>query len=255
MLPEILKIAEGYGVTFNQRTYGKKETLCKCVFCEEDSKPGKGHKFYLSLNTQDQLYKCWFCGTSGGVLDFETKLSGLPFDDIRKKYFGTRMKKLHPAERLNARQLRTIGWAEYKRKNRAEFKKNRESVLRDWKRYEHEQLVKHYAMFIVVAHIENQEERQDELLQFVMKSCRETQIHLLFNRILAEYAKEDAERTSWAIEGTEIGRAAWRVSLSTFDFEMEKVVINVTFLYYMLKMKNLHCKRNSVTIDKVSLAN
>ena len=39
-----------------------------------------------------------------------------------------------------------------------------------------------------------------------MQSCHETQIYLMFNRLLAEYVKDDADRTNWAIEGGEIGR-------------------------------------------------
>jgi hypothetical protein len=261
MLPEILKVAEEYELTFNPRSHGKKETLCKCSFCEEDSKPGKGHKYYLSLNAHDQVFKCWFCGVSGGVLDFEVKLSGLPYSEIRKKYFGVRKKPVHPAESLNARQLRSIGWAEYKRNNRAAFKKNRETVLSDWQNYEYEELTKHFAMFIVVAHIENQEERQNNLLHYVMQSCHDTQIHLMFNRVLAEYVKDEVDRAGWAIEGTEIGRAAWKVSLSTYDFGMEKVVYNVVFLYHMLGMdkirtpiKDTH-KKELIVNDKMSFAN
>ena len=113
-----------------------------------------------SLNTQDQVYKCWYCGVSGGVLDFEGKLSGISYNEVREKYFGKRKKPVHPAESLNTHQLRLIGWAEYKRNDRYEFKRNRESVLRDWKTYEHGELVKHFALFMVVAHIENQAERQ-----------------------------------------------------------------------------------------------
>ena len=138
---------------------------------------------------------------------------------------------------------------------------NRETVLRDWKSYEYEELVKHFAMFIVIAHIENQDERQNELLQYVMQSCRATQIHLLFNRLLAEYVKEEADRAEWAKEGIEIGRAAWKVAFSTYDFEMEKVVLNVVFLYHMMKMDKIQkvkideCKMNSVENEKMSLAN
>ena len=168
---------------------------------------------------------------------------------------------VHPAEKLNVRQLRTIGWAEYKRKNRTAFKKNREIILRDWKSYEYEELVKHFAMFIVVAHIENQDERQNNLLQYVMQSCSATQIHLLFNRLLAEYVKDEIDRAEWAKEGIEIGRAAWKVAFYTYDFEMEKVVLNVAFLYHMLKIDKIQRlnieaqKMNSVENDKMSLAN
>ena len=261
MLPEIIKVAEEYGLTFDSRTHGKKETLCKCVFCEADSKPGKGHKYYLSLNSHDQVYKCWYCGVSGGVLDFESKLSGLPYNKVREKYFGGRKRPVHPAETLNARQLRLIGWDEYKRKSRDDFKKNRESVLKDWKCYEHEELVKHFSLFMVIAHIENQAKRQNDLLEYVFQSCRKTQIHLLFNRVLAEYVKDEAERADWAKEGTEIGRAAWKASLSAYDFRMDKVVCNVVFLYHLIEMdkkktaiKSTHVKK-AIVDDKMSFAN
>ena len=137
---------------------------------------------------------------------------------------------------------------------------NQETVLRDWKSYEYEELVKHFAMFIVIAHIENQAERQNDLLHYVMQSCHETQIYLMFNRLLAEYVKDDVDRADWTIEGAEIGRAAWKVSLITYDFEMDKVVLNVAFLYNMLKTAKLRKlrfgnKRKNTTVNsQVSLA-
>ena len=94
-----------------------------------------------------------------------------------------------------------------------------------------------------------------------MQSCHDTQIHLMFNRLLAEYVKEEDERAGWAIEGAEIGRAAWKVSLSTYDFEMNKVVLNVAFIFHMWKMaKNRKRKvemreQNLKTNNIVFLAN
>ena len=72
--------------------------------------------------------------------------------------------------------------------------------------------------------------------------------------------KDEADRAEWAKEGIEIGRAAWKVALSTYDFEMEKVVLNVAFLYYMLKIDKIEKltideQMNSVENDKMSLAN
>jgi len=116
-------------------------------------------------------------------------------------------------------------------------------------------------MFIVVAHIENQEERQNELLHFIMQSCRDSQIHLMFNQMLAEYVKDEDERVGWAIEGAEIGRAAWKVSLSTYDFEMNKVVLNVAFLSHMWKTaknrkRKIEMRKSNIkTNNKVFLAN
>ena len=73
--------------------------------------------------------------------------------------------------------------------------------------------------------------------------------------------KDEVERTSWAKEGTEIGRAAWKVSLSTYDFRMEKVVYSVVFLYHLLVMDKMKtpiktgCKKELVVTDKMSFAN
>ena len=62
MLPEILKVAEEYGLTFNHRTHGKKETLYKCIFCEEDSKPGKGHKYICRSTRMTKYLSVGFAG-------------------------------------------------------------------------------------------------------------------------------------------------------------------------------------------------
>lgn len=78
MLPEILEVAKKHKLIINPRTLHNEEVLCKCPFCQEDSKPGKNRKYYLSLNAQSQVFKCWFCGESGGVLRFIALLEGVP---------------------------------------------------------------------------------------------------------------------------------------------------------------------------------
>ncbi|MDQ0338154.1 hypothetical protein J2S00_000938 [Caldalkalibacillus uzonensis] len=111
MLPEILPNAEQHGLIINERTREKREVLAKCPFCEEDSKPGKEKKFYLSLNTQDQVFKCWFCGEAGGVFRFISLLENIPESEVIERYRGKKGKyKPHPAERLTLSQLRLLGY-------------------------------------------------------------------------------------------------------------------------------------------------
>lgn len=52
MLPSIIKIADHYGLENDPKTYGRKESLFKCPFCQSN-------KYHLSLNTQDNVFKCW----------------------------------------------------------------------------------------------------------------------------------------------------------------------------------------------------
>lgn len=233
-LPSIIEVAELANVAINPRTYGKKEVYAECPFCHaRDQRRGK---FKLSMNTHFNIYKCWICNESGGVLDFESRLTGIPFHEVRAKYFGEETKPKHPAERLNPRQLKLIGWDEYKRQNHDYFKTNRDSVLNDWNAYKHDEYVKHFAMFMVTAHLENQKKRQDDLLLYIMQSCKNTQIYMMFNHLLSEFVKDDDLRADWAKEGVEIARSAWKVALETFDFDLNKVMLNVVTLYYMQKM-------------------
>lgn len=249
MLPKILDIAEQNGLTFNPKTYGKKETLCKCPFCEEDSRPGKGSRFYLSLNTNDQVYKCWYCNVSGGVLDFESRLTGKPYNEIREKYFGGRRKPIHPAERLNPNQLHLIGWKDYRRKDQRSFKQKREKVLQDWKVYEYTQLVELFAEFMVIAHIDNQEKRQTKLLTYLMKRSKETHIYLCFSKLLEEYAKEDHLRADWAKEGVVIARMAWKISYKENDFNLDGIVLQIPFLHYLyMKNKGMHRQQRNPNV-------
>ncbi|KRG16869.1 hypothetical protein ACA29_03040 [Lederbergia galactosidilytica] len=240
MLPKILDIAEENRLTFKRNTYGKKEVLCKCPFCHEDEKPGKTKKFYLSLNTHDQVYRCWFCGEAGGVLQFEAKLTGLSYHEVKEKRLGTLRKPLHPAERLNPKQLETIGWKEKKRKDRQAFKQKREDVLLDWKVYKFITLVGLFAEFMVIAFLDTPKERQDKLFLYLMQRTKETQIDHAFSRLLDEYAKEEVNevnRAEWAKEGTKIARMAWKASYKTYDFSLEKIVLYVPFFHYRWKLE------------------
>src|SRR5690625_702968 len=110
MLPSIGSVAEKYQVDVNPNTYGRKELMCRCPFCNSK-------KHHLSLNTEKNVFKCWRCKKSGGVIQFESLLSNEPFQEIREKYFGKKKKTLHPAYNLSPDQLREIGWYDKRREN------------------------------------------------------------------------------------------------------------------------------------------
>jgi hypothetical protein len=238
-LPSIIEVGDRNGIEFNPRTLNKKEVYAKCPFC------GDG-RYKLSLNAEYNVFKCWLCQAKGGVLEFESLLTGVPFNEVKAKYFGKNSKKYHPAEMLSPVQLRKIGWAEYKRHNRDDFKLKKEAVLQDWKEYEREESVKHFAMLMVIAHLENQNERQHDLLEYVVKSCQETGIKLLFSKLMEEYIKNDEDHSDWAIEATEIARSAWKVSIMTCDLDLEKVMLNTVIFYYLQKMYNQNTLKDSL---------
>lgn len=243
MLPKILDVAEENGVTIKPNTYGKKQVLCKCPFCEEDSKPGKAKKFYLSLNTDEQIFRCWYCGESGGVLQFEAKLTGLSYEQVKEKRLGKLRKPLHPAERLNPKQLDAIGWREKKRKDRKAFVKSREEVFRDWQEYEYTELVGLFAEFTVIAFLDTPKERHEELLRYLMERTKAKQIHMGFPRLLEEYVKDEAFRSDWAREGTVLARMAWKACYQTHDFELEKIVLYVPFFHYQWKRERAKLRK------------
>lgn len=234
MLPSIIDVAQENGLDINPRTLNKKEVYAKCPFCHGEKST---NSYKLSLNIEHNVFKCWLCKTSGGVLEFESRLTNRTFQEIRAKYFGDIRKKRHFVEYLSPNQLRKIGWNEYKRKSREEFLKKRSEVLRDWQNYEYSEKVKYFALFMVIAHIDDPN-RTNTLLQWLLKSLKETGIYGLFSTLLEEFIMEDHLRKDWAQEGTEIARIAWKCSLSMGDHEMQHVVKYVLFTYFMAKSKN-----------------
>ena len=130
MLPDILGIAKKHNLILNHNTLNKKEVQCKCPFCEEDQKPGKQKRFYLSLNTDRQVFRCWFCDEKGGVFRFISLLERKSEDEVIAEF--RKQKKSgynqHPAERLSLSQLRLIGfsqkpnWGELRKQNLTRYK-------------------------------------------------------------------------------------------------------------------------------------
>ncbi|MGE7920656.1 hypothetical protein ACQKM9_17225 [Viridibacillus sp. NPDC093762] len=231
MLPRIIEIAEQNGLTFNPRTYGKRETTCKCPFCNED---GNKDKWYLSLNTHDNVYKCWYCGVKGGVLDFESRLTNTPYQVVKEKYFPKKEngKKKHGAYTLNNYQLKKIGWDEYKRSSLEGFQKKRDEIFTDWKQHENSELRKLFAMFLVASFVDYSEEQKAEQLELIMNMAEKTGIYLAYSKIVSEFILNEEDRCSWAREGTEIARMAWKASYVDMDFDMEGIFLRVLFLNF-----------------------
>ncbi|WP_067729852.1 hypothetical protein [Oceanobacillus damuensis] len=248
MLPSILDVAQLYDLQFNPRSFGKRETLCKCPFCKADSHPGKRKKYYLSLNTEDNVYKCWYCKESGGVIDFEVKLSGKAFSEVKQKYFKKRKKAVHLAYELDPYQLEIIGWKEYKRKSFKGFREKREEVLRDWKHFVRKELTLNYALFMCIAHLEGQPNRQRELLVWFIKICWDSPVPNMYERIQDEFLKPKSDSSEWAMEGTEIGRIAWKACIKTMDFELENLLIHVIYAdYFNRENKKAHSRKERAT--------
>lgn len=112
ILPNIVDVALEHNLDVRSGTVGKKEVLCKCPFCLEDSKPNKSKKYYLSLNEDKNVFKCWYCKESGGVLKLLSFLTDKKESEIiesLRKQNGFSYKK-HPAEKLTRGQLRMIGY-------------------------------------------------------------------------------------------------------------------------------------------------
>ena len=250
MLPNILDVAQEYGVQFNPKTFGKRESLAKCPFCKEDSASNKKKKFYLSLNTDFQLYKCWYCSKSGGVLDFETKLSGKAFNEVKQKYFGEQQRPVHSAYKLDPYQLETIGWREYKRKSFKDFQAKRDEVLKDWSCYLRNELKRNFALFLCIAHLENQPERQEELLIWFIRKCWESRVPNMYEMILDQFLIPEFARSEWAQEGVEIGRIAWKACIKTMDFDVEDLLVYVVFADYFFR-ENKKAHSNKERANKV----
>lgn len=244
MLPSILHIADTFKLESDPKTYEKKESLFKCPFCEQDSLPANKNKYYLSLNTDDNVFKCWYCKKSGGVLQFEALLSNTPYENIREKYFGERKENLHPAYKLSPDQLKEIGWQDRKRHNFEDFQKQKDEVIKDWKLYEQEELMKHYALFTLIAHFPIENQRRDHYEWFI-EICQQSKVDNLSKRIIHQWNAPKKE--DWAIQGRNIARIAYSATFESGDFQFLNMFVNIIFVYECLKLakKEEEIKQNA----------
>ena len=139
LLPPILEVADKNGLKINERTRKRKEVACKCPYCYQDQAK---EKYYLSLNTDYNVFKCWRCKASGGVLKLMAYLEDCSekelIQNIRKQ--GGYQYRKHPAEQLTSDQLRAIGyphvnWIESRKYDDQLYKAFRAHVITKWRAY------------------------------------------------------------------------------------------------------------------------
>lgn len=210
MLPNILTIAQKYGLEADPKTYDKKEVRFKCPFCSSN-------KHTLSLNSSKGLFKCWRCEEHGGVIKFESLLSGKSFNEIKKMYFGEKMnkKRLHPAYKLTPSQLREIGWYNVKREDFQNFLENKDKIYHDWKKHAFQELVKYYALLVLIVHYPIKE-HQKYLYAWFLEVSKKSTIENLSEILLKEWNSKNKKR--WAIEGTKLARAIYKNAYKTKNF-------------------------------------
>lgn len=144
ILPNIVDVASKHNLVMNPKTIGKKEVLCKCPFCLEDS--NKKNKYFLSLNGDKNVYKCWYCGLFGGVVKFISLLEGKTESEIIEKLRNENSfnYKKHPAEKLSKAQLKMIGypnvnWVKNREYDVELYLQFREVVIQKWLSFVEEQ--------------------------------------------------------------------------------------------------------------------
>lgn len=232
MLPSILKVAREYDIVINERTIGQKEVRAKCPFCGGDYPD----KFHLSLNEEMNVFRCWNCKQNGGVLQFESLVSGKGFNEVRKKYFGSQKKQkaVHPALRLSPEQLDAIGWRSVKRKNFKSFNQSREDVLRDWEVYKYEELVKYYAVFLLIAHFPVSDKKRS-LYSWFSSATKSSKVEDLKSLLVNEY--KHPQHPIWATRAKEIARIAYESTRASGDFGYINLFVNVLIAIEVAKLQ------------------
>lgn len=232
-LPSIVKIAEENGIEFDPKNKSyKKELLALCPFCNNH------RKYYLSINQVDNVFKCWYCKASGGVLQFEADLTGKSFQEVKEKYFGkNRRRKFRPAELLSPRQLDVIGWQKIKRKNQELFKRSLKQVEKDWKKHLYQQRRLAFAKLLLAESGSNYQ----TVIQSIKDQAESAKIPSLLEDVLAEYS-ENVWKQSWALEGQLMAIQALEISLERKD---NKELYYLLFLNYELLLREQESANDS----------
>lgn len=239
MLPSIVNVAQEYGLRYDPKTLTKKEVRFQCPFC--NSRSGKYH---LSLNKESDLFKCWKCGESGGVLKFEALLTNKSHEEVRRKYFGKRERKVHPAYKLTPQQLQKIGWENMKQEDFQNFIESKDKVYSDWKRYVYKEQVKYYALLTLIAHYPIREYQQ-HLFAWLSEMAQQSEVPKMWDRLMSEWNSERKQK--WALEGIELARAIYKTSLATED-NFINIFSNVLIAMEMKRIKELQNRENSVSV-------
>lgn len=239
MLPSIIHVAKQFGLEADEKTFDNKEVRFKCPFC-----PSPSDKYHLSLNKDKNLFKCWKCGESGGVLKFEAMLSNQSFEQVRQKYFGKRKEKIHPAYLLTPQQLKKIGWDNMKQEDFQNFVENKDKVYKEWRKYAYWEYVKHYALLTLIAYFPFKEY---QLYHWLSESAQKSGVPNLWEHLIKEYNSK-AKKKKWALEGLEVARAVYKYSVKTGDNNFFTSLSNVLVAMELLRLREIQNRRDSVSI-------
>lgn len=192
MLPKILEVAEKNGLVIEPRSYGKKETMAQCPFCASND-----GKYKLSLNTVDNVYKCWSCKESGGVLHFEAKLTGLSYQEIKEKYFKGKKKSVNLAEILTSKQMEKIGLSK---------RSDKKEIAQKWFIYEFHQLSEMFAELLII----NQKEvDREKYFLYLQERAKESKIPQAFDKLMMELVNYPSVHSNWAKSGITVANIAY----------------------------------------------
>lgn len=198
ILPNVLEVASRNHLEADSKTLGKKEVRFKCPFCLADS--NRKGKYYLSLNQDKNVFKCWYCKESGGVLRFisllEEKSEQDLIEEIRQKN-GSSYKK-HPAERLTRHQLELIGypkidWVANRNFDYQLYKSYRERVWKDWKAYVARQKELAYKL-LFVGLLNGEFKKSIEQVKEIEKEVNETFLDNLVKHLFKEKKSDELFR-------------------------------------------------------------
>lgn len=199
MLPNILEIADNHLLTILPKSREREQVLCKCPFCSEDSKPNKNNKYYLSINQDKNMFKCWFCGESGGVIRFTALLEGVTEQEVSARYRNPNRKIIHPAERLTRTQKRLMGiarepdWLAMKKRDLDYYLRTLDLIWEEWTGFIENELKEAYRLVVYGIHFMKYQEYVDEIRN------REKEIQeILLSPVLELYSEQ--EKPDWAIQ-------------------------------------------------------
>jgi hypothetical protein len=174
-----------------------KDTRYKCPFCKADQ--GKRDKYYLSLNTKDEVFKCWVCGESGGVLKFMALLQNTSIEEVKRQLRGpsNTERKLHPAEKLTPAQLKDMGmigpsWYQLRQRDYSYYRRVLDWTWEVWQEHVVEQKRDAYIFFCLAESSQGKVQVCQEAAKSLFLSATDLIIEF------AAYAVGSKKKPEWA---------------------------------------------------------
>ncbi|WP_026701628.1 hypothetical protein [Salibacterium aidingense] len=241
-LPCIIEIAENHGLELNPKTLAHTEVMAKCPFCGGDAnKPGK---YKLSLNQEKRVFKCWICKESGGVLQFEAKLTGKSFAEIKQKYYGNRKTPYHPAEMLSPQQLEAIEWQKAKRESYNHFRQNVSRVYEDW----HTHCIRHKRLALAKLIIADTVGNVNEVIKNIEHE-EDTSFVPDLTSIVFDAFSEAQWTETWMIESLELAVSALRTSFVDDEEDGKNALVYLIFLERDMNLSSEKTKTIDPTVE------